>query len=187
MSTNPTVAQRLASLRFKFPGLIPEETLIARAWLDKHEASYSGLQFNVHIGSGDDPGPAFPEYARKMAINNSQLRLDAVAWQHLKPNFALADDTDPALIYTENPIAVPTLIEFKRRAATAAVSQLLAYAHLWANDFPGQTKPLLLLAANRRSATILPILQSAGITLEMVSVDFSPLIRIPKPYPTSTP
>ena len=187
MSTNPTVAQRLESLRFKFPGLIPEETLVAREWLKLHEGEYSGFQYNVRIGSGDDPGPAYPEYARKMAIGNSQLRLDAVAWQDLKPGFVLADDTDPEITLAENPIAVPTLIEFKRRAATSAVSQLLAYAHLWADDFGEDRPPRLRLVANRASDTILPILQRANITLDLVAVDFSPLFHVPRPRPPQAP
>jgi len=177
VSTNPTVAQRLESLRLQFPGLIPEETLIARAWLDLNQQNFQAFQYNVRIGSGDDPGPGYPDYARKNAILNSQLRVDAVVWQGLANPAAVLDDTPPSTTYASNPNAQPTLIEFKRRAATAAVSQLLAYSHLWAADFPGQRPPLLLLVANTVSQTILPILARAGITLAQVQADFTILRR----------
>lgn len=187
MSTNPNVAQRLQALRLQYPGLIPEEALLARAWMDLYERQYSGFQFNVRIGAGDDPGPSYAAYARENAIVNSKLRLDAVAWQYLKPGYVLQDDTPPATTYLENPIAVPTLMEFKRRAATSAVSQLLAYQHIWAEDFPDQIQPALLLIANVVSPTIVPILKRAGIELVTVQADFSLLRRLPVIRPPVTP
>lgn len=177
MSTPVTVAQRLQSDRLKFPGLLPEETLIARTWLGLYQHNYSGFQYNVRIGDGDDPGPAYPQYARDSAIANSQLRLDCVAWQNLVPGYALQDDTAPSDVYAANPIGQPTIVEFKRRAATAAIAQLSAYGHLWANDFPHQIQPFLLLVANAVSATIIPILNRANIQLVTVQVDFSVLRR----------
>lgn len=187
MSTNPTVAQRLESLRLQYPGLIPEETLVARAWHELYQQNYLGFQYNVRIGSGDDPGPSYADYARQNAILNSQLRLDCVAWQNLKPGYVLTDGANPALVYLENPVALPTLVEFKRRAATSAVSQLLAYGHLWSSDFPGQPSPLLLLVANSVSQTIVPVLERAGIALVTVQCDFSILRRLPAPRPPAVP
>jgi|SRR5579871_5486177 len=187
MSDNPTVAQRLAPLRLKYPGLIPEETLVANAWLTLFGQQYSGFQYNVRIGAGDDPGPAYSDSVRQSAIQNSKLRLDAVAWEGLFPDFPLTDDTDPELVYQQNGLAQPTILEFKRRAATSAVGQLSAYAHLWANDFPGRTEPKLLLVANTASDTILPILSRARIALQLVAVNFSVLARSSSYTPPAAP
>jgi len=57
MSTpDPTVAQLLQSERFKYPGLLPREIIVLRAWLRLREKDYDRFDYNVRIGTGFDPG-----------------------------------------------------------------------------------------------------------------------------------
>ena len=97
------LAQRMQADRLRFPGMLPREILIFKTWLAQHEAEYDRFDYNFRIGAGQDPGPTWPDYIRKCAIENSQLRIDALAW---KAN-------------------APTIIEVKDRAGASALGQLL--------------------------------------------------------------
>lgn len=178
MSAPLGVAQHFQADRLKFPGLLPEEILVMRAWLAVHEGEYDQFAYNVRLGVGDDPGPSFSAAARASAIANSKLRVDAVGWK------ALGGYTDPAAeylprdVYAAAPAAQATLIEAKRRAATGAVTQISTYFHLWVSEFPTAPQPALVLACALFSPTIIPAVQRAGIRLDQVKVDFSGLAVI---------
>jgi hypothetical protein len=172
-------AQRLQSERLKFPGLQPDETLLLRNWLVIHENEYDGFDYNARIGAGDDPGPAYADYARENAVLNSQLRIDAVGWKFGTANRFPGPIPPPVGVYAVAPSAQATIIEVKRRAATGAVTQLITYSHVWAEDFPGTLPPLLILVANIVSPTISPVLRRAGIRLDIIAADFSILRRLP--------
>jgi len=150
-----TPAQRLQADRLRFPGLLPREVLVLKAWLVLHESEYTRFDYNVRLGQGTDPGPTFPEEVRKMAIQNSQKRVDAVAFK-----------SDAA-----------TLIEVKDRAGFSAVGQIVGYDALWRTQFPSSPAPLLLVVCNRFVPDILPVLQRNNIGIVTVEVDFGILRR----------
>lgn len=157
MSTpQPTVAQLLQSERFKYPGLLPREIIVLRAWLRLHENEYDRFDYNVRIGTGFDPGPTVSDSIRQMAIVNSQKRIDAVA-------------------YKGNTV---TLIEVKDRAGFSAVGQLVGYLHMWQAQYPDQARPRLLLVANRLQDDIPLVASGAGIEIDLVEADFSELAGI---------
>jgi len=149
----PTVAQYLQKERFKYPGLLPREIVVLRAWLRLHEQEYDRFDYNVRIGTGFDPGPTVTESIRQMAIANSQKRIDAVA-------------------YKGNAV---TLIEVKDRAGFSAVGQLVGYLHMWQAQYPISARPRLLLVANRLQDDIPLVASGAGIDIELVEADFSEL------------
>jgi|SRR5882672_2919298 len=148
-------AQRLQSDRLRFPGLLPREVLVLKAWLVLHEAEYTRFDYNVRLGQGHDPGPTYPQEVRDMAIFNTQKRVDAVAYQSDQP----------------------TLIEVKDRAGYSAVGQITGYDALWRVTYPTTPAPKLLLVCNRFVADILPVIQRNGIELAVVEVDFGILRR----------
>jgi hypothetical protein len=150
-----TVAQRLQADRLKFPGMVPDEILVLKAWLVLHEREYDSFDYNVRIGTGTDPGPSFPDSTRQMAIQITQLRLDAVAYKG----------------------GVPTILEVKRRAGPANVGQLLTYEAIWTQEKRSASPPKLLIVCNTFTPNILPIVKKAGIGLDQVDVDFSLLRR----------
>lgn len=148
-----TPAQLLQSDRFRFPGLLPREILVLRAWLKLHEAEYDRFDFNVRMGSGFDPGPTFPQNIRDMAVQNTQKRVDAVGYRGEEA----------------------TLIEVKDRAGYSAIGQLVGYFHLYKAANPTKPTPIMLLVANRIVDDIMPVLTGAGILLNLVEADFTPL------------
>lgn len=148
-----TPAQRLESERLRYPGLLPEEILVLRAWLNLHQAQYDRFDYNMRIGQGIDPGPTYTAEVRRQAILNTQLRIDAVAFKGLQA----------------------TIIEVKRRATPSNVGQLLTYHSVWRIEFPTTPDPLLLLVCNQFSQHILPRVRESNILLEQVTVDFSGL------------
>lgn len=141
-----------------YPGLLPREVLLLREWLKLHEQEYDRFDYNVRIGAGVDPGPGWPQEIRSMAIQNTQLRVDAVGWSGLQP----------------------TIIEVKDRAGASAVGQLVTYEAVWEKDQLSALPPKLLLITNRVQQNILPLIAKSGINLQVVQADFS--ILRPKPY-----
>lgn len=146
-----TPAQRLQADRLRFPGLLPREVLVLKAWLRLHEAEFDRFDYNVRLGEGHDPGPQFPQEIRRQAILNTQKRVDAVAYKSDQP----------------------TLIEVKDRAGFSAIGQIVGYDALWRHQFPASPAPKLLLVCNRFAADILPVLAKQGIELAVVEADFS--------------
>jgi len=157
MSTpRPTVAQLLQSERFSYPGLLPREILVLKSWLRLHEAEYDRFDYNIRIGTGFDPGPTVSDSMRQMAIANSQKRIDAAAFKG-------------------NEV---TLIEVKDRVGFSAIGQLIGYMHMWQADHPNDPAPKLILVANRTQADISLVASRAGIEIQLVEVDFSPLAGV---------
>lgn len=148
-----TPAQTLQADRLRFPGLLPREILILRAWLRLHESEYDRFDYNVRVGQGVDPGPNWPDNFRQMAIMNSQLRLDAVAYK---------GDS-------------PTILEVREKATTSTAGQLLIYRHLYEAQFPTQPVPKMLMVTTRLSPDVASYLPTVNIRWEILSVDFSSL------------
>jgi len=147
-----TPAQQLQSDLTRFPGLRPEEVLVLRAWLKLHESEFERFEYNVRVGPGQDPGPTYTEDMRRMAILNSQKRIDAVGWKSTQP----------------------WIIEVKQRAQSNAIGQLVSLDALWRNDKPFGNPPVMLLVANTLAPDVPITLARYGIQLSLVpDVDFS--------------
>lgn len=151
----PTVAQILQVARLKYPGMLPREVLIFRTWLQSHEAEYDSFDYNTRIGTGVDPGTGWDDYLRRMAVMNSQKRLDAVAWKGTQV----------------------TLIEVKDRAGASALGQLLTYMPLWSTAHPDLPPAKMLLISNRLQPDIGLVARFWGVAVDVVPTDFSILAR----------
>jgi hypothetical protein len=136
----------LQSDRNSFPGLMPAEVIVLKRWLKLHESDYDRFEFNVRIGPGFDPGDKHMDEIRKMAILNTQRRIDAVAWKGQEA----------------------TIIEVKQRASFAAVGQLFGYETHWLAEHSGSGTPRLLLVAESVAEGTDIVIKRAGITLELV-------------------
>jgi hypothetical protein len=163
LTINP--AQTLQADRLRFPGMLPREVLIWKCWLRKHEAEYDSFSYNERIGPGYDPGPAWDQNMRTMAIANSQKRLDAVAWQG----------------------TLATLIEVKDRAGASALGQLLTYYPLWSAQHTDLPRAKMLLVTNRIQPAIDIAAAYNGVALEIVACDFSQLARDRRASPFMSP
>ena len=171
----PGVAQQFESDRLKFPAMLPEETLVMRAWLALYQHLYDAFDYNTRIGSGDVPPNVANESVIRDAVLNSQLRIDAIGWQGIVGYKSLDGTYRPADVYALFPNARATIIEVKRRAATAGTNAIISYKHLWADEWGNFPAPSLILACATYSNTIVPVLRAQGILLNVVAVDFSSL------------
>jgi hypothetical protein len=141
--------------------MLPLEIAIIKAWLIQHEKEYDRFEYNVRIGSGTDPGPSYDPTMRKMALDITKKRVDAVAWQG----------------------SAPTLIEVKNRATLAAVGQILSYNVLWKQDYPTGPDPKLLLIAATFDPDTIPVLNAHNVTWTAIPVN--PLFIPRRMFPRS--
>lgn len=153
LTINP--AQTLQRDRLSFPGMLPRECLIWRAWLAANESRFDSFSYNDRIGPGYDPGPAWPDNMRLMAVANSQKRLDCIAWQGSQA----------------------TLVEVKDRAGASALGQLLTYYPLWSAQHTDLPRARMLLVSNRIQPGIDVAAAYHGVEVNVVACDFSVLKR----------
>lgn len=157
-------AERLRADRLRYPALIGKEVILMRQWERRHLTDYDTMDFNVYLGSGRDPGPSYPAYIRKMAVQISQKRVDGVAWLR----------------------GVPTIIEVKDRVTASAIGQILTYQALWPFNYPESPAPTLLFVCREVEPDMVQVLQHHGIQWETdATVDYSELFAEPKPADTS--
>jgi hypothetical protein len=150
----PTPAQQLESERSKYPAMQVDEILVWRAWLLTHQKLYDRFQYDVAIGIAQDPGPAYADNIRKMAVFIRSKRLDAVGWRG----------------------NTPYIFEVKRRAGPENVGQLVIYQHWWPFSYPGAPAAQLVLVATDADPHIVPVLAKFAIEYDQVSgVNFSVL------------
>jgi hypothetical protein len=96
----------------RLPGLNQYEDQLARAWLRDWHHFYDSIEFQAHVGGGNDPGPEFADNMRRMYRHNSQRRVDVLA---------------------RGPFGV-TIVEIKHRIDLAQLGQLIAYRWLWVHE-----------------------------------------------------
>ena len=132
---------------FQYPGLLPAESAIFRAWAAANPDRFETVDFNTRIGPGFDPGPTWTPSQRQNAILNTQWRIDAIGWLR----------------------GQPTLIEVKYRAGTTALGALLGYRHHYTQAYPQFPNPPLMLIAKSLQPNIQDPLQAFGIQVELAS------------------
>jgi hypothetical protein len=147
------VPQRLQAERLKYPGLLPREVLVLQNWLKTHESLYDSFAYNVRVGKGIDPGPAYDADMRRMAVMNTQKRIDAVAYKG----------------------STVTLIEVKDRATLSAIGQLVGYGALWQPPPAFPNPPALLLVCRVIDDDTAQTARAHGITVNIVPTSFASL------------
>ena len=134
-----------------------DEILVWRVWLQDHQQEYDRFDYNTRIGQGLDPGPNEQPAMRRMWIQLNQLRIDAVGWQGEQP----------------------TIFEVHRNGAANAIGQLVTYERVWRNDNRSALAPKAALVCATINPNVAFVARDAGITLYLVSVDFSVLAPQP--------
>ncbi len=124
----------------------PREGQVFRLWLKDHEQEYDRFDYNVRVGPGRDPGPAYSDAVRSAAVLSSQLRLDAVAWKN----------------------GSPTLIEIKDFALITAIAQLTMYAAVWRIANPAQTSVALLIVCSNSQPGFMAAAAAAGVAVNVL-------------------
>jgi hypothetical protein len=144
--TNPDTW--LESYRGSYPAMLPNEIAVWRAWLRVHYAEFDRFEYNVRVGPGFDPGPTLAENDRKMALDITRKRIDALAWRGSQP----------------------TIIEVKERAGLSAIGQLMGYVVHWNLERPNGPRPYSLLVAARLAPGVEEVLNHHGLSFALVEV-----------------
>jgi len=131
----------------RFPHLLPADIAVWKAFLALQLYPYSHIDYDVRVGEGRDPGPAFQPNIRSMALDLSRRRIDAIG-------------------YLANEIHI---IEITQEAGTTAIGQLSVYPILYAQTYH-PLKPLrCLLVCSALGTGIPPALENLGITVHIVT------------------
>src|SRR5262245_7834065 len=97
-----------------WPHMMPRDLpLWAGFLLSPLSKPFAKYEYDVHVGVGCDPGPAYEPSLRKMAITLTQLRMDAIGWDQ----------------------QTPTIFEVKPDARLSAFGQVLAYCYYYHKQF----------------------------------------------------
>jgi len=152
-----TVDQALSQDRL--PGQLPVEAALTRAFLLEHGAAYHWIATNVRLGVGDDPGPAYPDYARRYAVATTQKRADLVGFR---------DKT-------------VDIFEVKVQANLSEIGQLIGYKTLWNREFPATPADLLGVIARHMSLDTMTVLLAQGMPLFLYPDVLLPDLTIVRP------
>lgn len=117
-----------------YPGLIPIEADLWRAWLREHEGEYDAFEYNVHVGQGVNV-PARP-LAEDSELD-ARLREAYRKWTQKKID--VVGFRGPSY----------TIIEIEERPGTRALGQLLAYRRLLNAQRPPTAETFLALVCFR--------------------------------------
>lgn len=114
----------------KFPHLLPADADLWQDYINTTAIRFTSFEYDIHVGEGRDPGPAYADNIRQMAIHLSQRRIDVVGHT-------------PNLIW---------IIEVSTTAGLTALGQLLAYPALY-SAMHNPVQPVLPLLVCRQLAT----------------------------------
>lgn len=173
-------ARRLEAARAKYPALGVAEILIWREYLKLHEAEYDTLpqfwldyrkttaqapplpgdvfDYNLRIGTGNDPGAGFDASVRQQWIEKTKFRIDAVAFKQ----------------------STPWVFEVDRNASSPQVGQLLSYLAIWRASKLTPVDPVGVMVTSNFNANAMHLVRESNLLLVTVPVDF----RVLSPYST---
>lgn len=131
----------MLAAEFRYPHLLEIDALIWHGHKLKHGDKYHQIDYDVRVGDGRDPGPDFDDNIRKMSLDLSCRRIDAVCHS--------ASGID--------------VIEVTHSAGFTALGQLIAYPILYAKKV-GRLRPIRpVLVAGEIQTDIQPVLDRLQI------------------------
>lgn len=132
-----------AQARDQLAGQTPYEALLFHAWLATRLDTYHKLATAVRLGTGEDPGPGYPDYARRYAVLTTQRKADVVAFR--------GNTVD--------------IWEIKIQGNLGALGQLHGYRHLWLEEFPTWPVDRLGVICHHLTADVWRVLTAAGVVV----------------------
>jgi hypothetical protein len=125
----------------EFPHLLDADIKVWRRFLASDANIYQRFDYDVRVGDGRDAGPNYPPEIRKMSLDLSKRRIDAVA-------------------HSRNDI---TIIELSVEAGLTQVGQLTAYPTLYRQTFKYTGTLKTLLVAQALKTDVLQVLLAQQI------------------------
>lgn len=119
-----------------YPHLLPDDIALWEDFLTQHSAQFTQFEYDVRVGEGRQAADYYPDQIRKMALDLSMRRIDAIG-------------------YTE---AETFLIEITVSAGLKAIGQIITYPLLYKQTFPTATNLHPLLVARQLEPDIRPAL-----------------------------
>jgi len=98
----------------RFPHMLPAESAIWSAFLEKYGSGWKNYRYDVHVGEGISVGPDYDIMTQGLARALTQKRIDAVGERQ----------------------GVIWIFEVKVQAALSALGQLMGYRTLYEKTFP---------------------------------------------------
>lgn len=123
--------------------LLKHDIIIWERFLDSKFNTYNDFLYDIRVGNGRDPGPLYADNIRKMAIQLSQRRIDAVS---------IAPDHT-------------ALFEITRTAGIKAFGQLKVYPILYSIDHPTHPPIRPILVAERLGTDVESSFTPSSITV----------------------
>jgi hypothetical protein len=120
----------------EFPHLLKDDVTLWKRFLASDDNIYASFEYDIRVGEGRDPGPTYERNIRKMALDLSQRRIDAIG------------RTRDGL----------TIIEISTSAGLTQIGQLLAYPSLYRQTFGHTGTIFRLLVAQSLQTDIEPVL-----------------------------
>jgi len=121
-----------------YPHLLEEDIEVWERFLKMHAHEYTHFDYDVRVGIGRDPGAAYPENIRGMALKLSMRRIDAVGH---KPGSL-------------------TIIEITTAAGLTAIGQLTTYPILYRETYNPTKLIDVLLVAESLQSDVQPALEA---------------------------
>lgn len=136
------------------PALTPIEDAVAKAWLTKHQAEYSAVQFNVRLGTGVILASSDPEYMKRFARAATTKRADMILFNG----------------------DLVTIVEVKIRIGGSALGQLQLYRKLYMAEHPEVKTPALVAVGQTIEPDVAELYADHGVTVELF-----PSVGLPAP------
>jgi hypothetical protein len=127
----------------RLPGHTKWESALLQAWLAMAGGVWESFDFNVRLGGGVDPGPAFAPSIRAGSIANTQPRADCIATKGLSA----------------------AIVEVKIVGYLGSLGQILAYEQLYRHDHPELLRVDRILVAHHLAAEVARVLTSNHVTI----------------------
>jgi hypothetical protein len=135
----------MANRNRQFPHLLDPDIDLWEEFLAKFGHLYTNFDYDVRVGEGRDPGPVVADKYRKMGIDLSKRRIDAVG-------------------FTNNSIDI---IEITLYADLKALGQLLTYPDLYRTTFNSTYKPEPVLVCREIAPDISQAIFKNNITVRI--------------------
>ncbi len=123
-----------------YPHLLDPDIDLWIRFLNLHEDKYNSFDYDVRVGQGRDPGSSYPEDLRRMGVELSQRRIDAIG-------------------YKDDEIEI---IEITLSAGLKCIGQLETYPILYKQTYRPVLPVTTLLLAEKMEADIEPIFKERG-------------------------
>lgn len=130
----------------RYAHLLPVDVPVWERYLDLHGSVYDLIEYDVRVGLGREAGPEYRENIRKMALDLSMRRIDAVGHSH----------------------GLITVMEITTAAGFKALGQMYAYPILYTLTFMPNFPVRSLLVCESLQSDIWPVYETLGISFVTV-------------------